>query len=125
VEPTSPQAKPIVAPNGLDLHPAPQKTLRINRRASIIAGVVGLCFLVGWAYGGFQRSATTEQQARNKGVPKNIVPATTAGNEFTKEQSGGLDSLPMDSPSMHKLLPPASPEPAQVSRAVCGACQQE
>ena len=50
--------QPIESPSGLDLHPEPQKALRISRRASmaIISAIVLL--LLAFACGGYRRTLT-------------------------------------------------------------------
>ena len=73
---------PIEAPNGLDLHPQPEKAKRISRRAGIAIASAGLLLLVAFAYGGLRRTFNNQTAARDAGLPKSVTPATQAGKEF-------------------------------------------
>lgn len=77
-----PVVQPIESPSGLDLHPQPQKSARVNRRAIGIVVGVGAGLLLAYAYGGYQRTLKNEAAARQSGLPKIVTPATQAGAEF-------------------------------------------
>jgi type IV secretory pathway VirB10-like protein len=98
--------KPIEAPSGLELHPTPKHSVRLNRRASLGVGAIGLLLLLGFAYGGYRRQVESQVTAREAGLPKNVVPATTAGTEFTKDLPGGQLVRTVD--SNHQLQPPGT-----------------
>ena len=107
--------KPIEAPAGLELHPVPKQSVRLNRRASLGVGAIALLLLLGFAYGGYRRQVLSQATARDAGLPKNVVPATTAGAEFTKDLPGGQVTRIAD-PS-HQLQPPGT----AVATPSCGA----
>jgi hypothetical protein len=109
-----PPVKPIEAPAGLELHPAPKQSVRLNRRASRGVGAIALLLLLGFAYGGYRRQILSQATAREAGLPKNVVPATTAGAEFTKDLPGGQVARTVD--SSHQLQPPGS----TVATPTCG-----
>jgi hypothetical protein len=54
----SSEHQPIEAPSGLDLHPQPQKAVRISRRASMAIMSVIVLLLLAFAYGGYRRTLT-------------------------------------------------------------------
>jgi type IV secretion system protein VirB10 len=99
-------AKLIEAPSGLELRLAPKQTVRLNRRASVGVGAIALLLLLGFAYGGYRRQVASQATARDAGLPKNVVPATTAGTEFTKDLPGGQMARTVD--SNHQLQPPGT-----------------
>jgi len=74
--------RPIESPNGLDLHPQPEKAVRISRRATIGIITLVVLLLVGFAYGGYHRSLTNQIAARDANLPRSVTPATQAGAEF-------------------------------------------
>ena len=60
---SKPAVPPITAPTGIDLHPAPRRTVHISRRAGIaIIGVLVL-LLAGFAWGGYRRSQQNQAAA--------------------------------------------------------------
>jgi type IV secretion system protein VirB10 len=81
--------RPIESPNGLDLHPQPEKAVRVSRRATI--GIITLIvfLLVGFAYGGYHRSLTNQIAARDANLPRSVTPATQAGAEFMQSTPAG------------------------------------
>jgi hypothetical protein len=85
--------RPIESPNGLDLHPQPEKAVRISRRATI--GIIALVVLLMlcFAYGGYQRSLTNQIAARDSSLPRSVTPATQAGAEFMQGTPAGTVSL--------------------------------
>src|SRR5450432_1980377 len=85
--------QPIEAPSGVDLHPQPQRAVRISRRASMAIVSVIVLLLLAFAYGGYRRTLTNQAAARNAGLPRNVTPATQAGTEFM--QATPADTAPM------------------------------
>jgi type IV secretion system protein VirB10 len=77
-----PQVQPIDSPSGLDLHPEPQKAVRISRWAGGAVVCIIASVLLAFAYGGYRRSVKDEAAARQAGLPKTVAPATQAGTEF-------------------------------------------
>jgi len=72
---SKPAVPPITAPTGIDLHPAPRRTVHISRRAGIaIIGVLVL-LLAGFAWGGYRRSQQNQASARQAGLPRTVIPA--------------------------------------------------
>jgi len=72
---SKPAVPPITAPTGIDLHPAPRRTVHISRRAGIaIIGVLVL-LLAGFAWGGYRRSQQNQAAARQAGLPRTVIPA--------------------------------------------------
>jgi len=109
---------PIDAPDGLDLHPHPRKAVRISKRATVaIISIVAL-LLIGFAYGGYQRTLMQEATARQAGVPKGVAPATQAGNELLRAIPQG--SAPLAGANAGELQPPGS-APAPLLGAPCAA----
>src|SRR5689334_23580518 len=98
----------------LELHPAPKQSVRLNRRASLGVGAIALLLLLGFAYGGYRRQVLSQATAREAGLPKNVVPATTAGAEFTKDLPGGQVARAVD--SSHQLQPPGT----AAANPICG-----
>ena len=106
--------QPIEAPSGLDLHPQPQKAVRISRRASMAIISVIVLLLLAFAYGGYRRTLTNQAAARDAGLPRNVTPATQAGTEFMQATPAG--TVPMTRIHGDELRPPdTSP-----STASCG-----
>lgn len=63
------------SPTGLDLHPLPESSPRISKRVGLIIGVLVVLVLVGFAYGGYRRSARAQATANGRGRPKMLAPA--------------------------------------------------
>lgn len=95
------------SPTGLDLHPAPQRTVRVSKRAGIIIGCVGLALMAAYAYGGYRRTLKAEATARESGTPKNVAPATSASAEFTKNMPSG--TVPLAGKNPPQVSQPATP----------------
>ena len=104
--------QPIEAPSGLDLHPQPQRAVRISRRASMAIVSVIVLLLLAFAYGGYRRTLTNQAAARDAGLPRNVTPATQAGTEFMQATPAGT---PMT------LRPPDQAPSPQTMMASCGA----
>jgi type IV secretory pathway VirB10-like protein len=85
----SPVHRPIDAPSGLDLHPQPEKAVRISRRATIGIITLVVLLLVGFAYGGYHRSLANQIAAREANLPRSVTPATQAGAEFMQTTPAG------------------------------------
>ena len=68
----SSEHKPIESPSGLDLHPQPEKAVRISRRASMAIVSVIVLLLLAFAYGGYRRSLNNQIAARDAGLPKGV-----------------------------------------------------
>src|ERR1017187_8453136 len=103
--------QPIEAPSGVDLHPQPQRAVRISRRASMAIVSVIVLLLIAFAYGGYRRTLTNQAAARDAGLPRNVTPATQAGTEFVQATPAGT---PMT------LRPPDQASSAQTMMASCG-----
>jgi len=109
--------QPIEAPSGLDLHPQPQKAVRISRRASMAIVSVVVLLLLAFAYGGYRRTLTNQAAARDAGLPRNVTPATQAGTEFMQATPAG--SVPMTRGHADELHP--SDTSSSSATASCGA----
>lgn len=103
--------KPIESPSGLDLHPQPQKAVRISRRASMAIVSVIVLLLLSFAYGGYRRTLNNQTAARDAGLPRGVTPATQAGSEFMQATPAG--TVPMS------LRPPGQASP-QTMVPSCG-----
>ena len=104
--------KPLESPSGLDLHPQPQKAVRISRRASMAIVSVIVLLLLAFAYGGYRRTLNNQTAARDASLPRGVTPATQAGSEFMQETPAG--TVPM------ALRPPGQTSP-QTMVPSCGA----
>lgn len=96
--------KPIEAPAGLDLHPKPQTSVRVSKRAGIAVCVIGFALLVAFAYGGYRRQVRAQTAARDSSLPKAVMPATASANEVEKEIPSGNAPLVQNNPN--QLQPP-------------------
>jgi len=96
--------QPIEAPSGLDLHPQPERAVRISRRASMAIVFVVVLLLLAFAYGGYRRTLTNQAAARDAGLPKNVLPATQAGTEFLQATPAG--TVPITHSHADELHPP-------------------
>ena len=85
--------KPIEAPAGLDLHPKPNTSVRISKRAGLAIGVVVLGLLSAFAYGGYRRQIRAQAAAHDAGLPSAVGPATASANEVVKDIPVGNASL--------------------------------
>ena len=109
--------QPIEAPSGLDLHPQPQKAVRISRRASMAIVSVIVLLLLAFAYGGYRRTLSNQAAAREAGLPRSVGPATQAGAEFMRATSAGTAS--MTHSHADELRPPDASSSS--AAAACGA----
>ena len=109
--------QPIEAPSGLDLHPQPQKAVRISRRASMAIVSVIVLLLLAFAYGGYRRTLSNQAAARDAGLPRNVTPATQAGTEFMQATPAG--TVPMTRSHADDLRPPDASSSSVT--ASCGA----
>ncbi len=105
----------IESPGGLDLHPQPEKAVRISRRASMAIISVIVLLLLAFAYGGYRRTLNNQAAARDAGLPRNVTPATQAGTEFMQATPAG--TVPMTRSRAEELRPPDA-----LSTSVNGAC---
>ena len=113
----NPDHQPIEAPSGLDLHPQPQKAVRISRRASMAIVSVIVLLLLAFAYGGYRRTLNNQTAARDAGLPRNVTPATQAGTEFMQATPAG--TVPMTRSHADELRPPDASSSSVT--ASCGA----
>ena len=107
--------QPIEAPSGLDLHPQPQKAVRISRRASMAHH---LCDRAPAARVRLRRippNAHQSSRCPRCWSPRNVTPATQAGTEFMQATPAG--TVPMTLPSS-RIHPPDLPSHRWPS---CGA----
>lgn len=114
-------ARPIEAPDGLDLHPRPRRAVRVSKRAgmAIILTIVGLLFA--YAYSGYRRTEKSQTAARNAGLPKNPSPATQAAIEVKKGIPEG--TAPLTGITTAELHPPGASAPEK-DNSPCGPNQQ-
>ncbi len=123
VNPIQSEVRGTESPDGLDLHPEPRKVVRISRRAgmAIVFVVVGLLFA--FAYGGYRRTQRAQTAARDAGLPKNVVPATQAGGEFSKNIPDG--TAPFARKGLTELqAPPTSIQEKEKAAGACGSNPQ-
>jgi hypothetical protein len=66
------------SPTGLDLHPLSESSPRISKRVGLIIGVLAVLVLIGFAYGGYRRSAKAQAAANGHSRPKMLAPAADA-----------------------------------------------
>ena len=97
--------QPIEAPSGLDLHPQPQKAVRISRRASMAIVSVIVLLLLAFAYGGYRRTLNNQTAARDAGLPKSVTPATQAGTEFMQATPAGTVPMTLRPPECTRRSP--------------------
>lgn len=107
--------KPIEAPSSLDIHPQPQKAVRVSRRAGMAIGAVIIVLMLAFAYGGYQRQQRAQASARDVGQPRNVTPATAAASEFVKNIPAANAPTARDNP--HAIQPDASPKGQQTGPA--------
>jgi type IV secretory pathway VirB10-like protein len=107
--------QPIESPSGLDLHPTPEPSARVSRRAMGVVLAVVVSILLAYAYGGYRRTLRNEAAARQAGLTKAVAPATQAAAEF-------VNAVPVGDASVAKkpeLQPPGESKPATAQP--CGA----
>ena len=112
--------KPIEAPAGLDLHPKPQTSVKVSRRAAIAVGVLVFALLAAFAYGGYRRQVRARIAARDSSLPRAVLPATASASEFEKEIPSGNAPLVQNDPN--QLQPPSAGKGAgnTLSASSCG-----
>jgi len=121
---TTPEVKPIEAPAGLDLHPKPNASVRISKRAGLAIGLVVLGLLSAFAYGGYRRQIRAQAAVHDAGLPSAVGPATASANEVEKDIPVGNASLAGNDPN--QLQAPGSgngqlrPGQAQAGAQQCG-----
>jgi type IV secretory pathway VirB10-like protein len=109
--------RPIESPNGLELHPQPEKAVRISRRATIGIITLVVLLLLCFAYGGYRRSLTNQIAARDSSRPRSVTPATQAGAEFMQSNPAGTtrghaDELrPPGTPALQTMMVPCGTDP--------------
>jgi hypothetical protein len=80
--------RPIESPSGLDLHPQPEKAVRISRRATI--GIITLVVLLLVALLTVDISEVSRiKSLRATRTPRSVTPATQAGAEFMQATPAG------------------------------------
>ena len=105
--------KPIDAPAGIDLHPQPNTSARVSKRAGLAIGAVVLALLTAFAYGGYRRQIRAQAASRDAGIPSAVAPATASANEVIKDIPVGNASLPGG--DSNQLQPPGQPRPGQLT----------
>lgn len=98
--------KPIDSPAGLDLHPTPNTSARVSKRAGMAIGTVAIALLSAFAYGGYRRQIRAQAAAHDAGLPSAVGPATASANEVTKDFPMGNASLVAN--DSNQLQPPGS-----------------
>jgi type IV secretion system protein VirB10 len=96
--------KPIEAPAGLDLHPTPQTSVRVSKRAGAAIGTVALALLLAFAYGGYRRQVRAQAEAHDSTLPKAVMPASASASEVEKDIPAGNATLVRSDPN--QLQPP-------------------
>ena len=107
-----PAVSPIMAPTGIDLHPAPRPTVHISKRAGMALIALGALLLFGFAWAGYRRSLQKQASAREAGLPKTVIPAH-ADDQL-------LRSIPLaDASVVHQASSPSleSPNPPELRAA--------
>ncbi len=102
------------APSGIDLHPEPEKAMRISWRTGAVIVSMIVLLLLGFAYGGYHRGIKNQAAAREAGLPKNVAPAIQAASEFMQETPAGTVPMTLRPPNG----PPSGP---QLMTPSCGA----
>ena len=100
------------APNGINLHPEPEKAVRISRRTGIMIVSLILLLMLAFAYGGYRRALNNQTAARDAGLPKSVTPATQAASEFMQETPAGTVPMTLRAPD----VPPSQP----ITTPTCG-----
>jgi type IV secretion system protein VirB10 len=113
LEATTGEGVKETAPSGIDLHPEPQKAVRISRRAGIMIVSLILLLMLAFAYGGYRRALDNQTASRDAGLPKSVTPATQAASEFMQATPAG--TVPMT------LRVPDAPPSQPTTTPTCGA----
>lgn len=115
----APAVKPIESPAGLDLHPKPQTSARVSKRAGIAVGAIAIMLLGLFAYGGYRRQVRARIEARDSGQPKAVAPATASATEVEKDIPSGNAPLVRNDPN--RLQPPDQGKQGTAAAAPCGS----
>ena len=113
LEATTGEGVKETAPSGIDLHPEPQKAVRISRRAGIMIVFLVLLLMLAFAYGGYRRALDNQTASRDAGLPKSVTPATQAASEFMQATPAGTVPMTLRVPD----VPPSQP----TTTPTCGA----
>ena len=81
------------------MHPKPNTSVRISKRAGMAIGVVVLGLLSAFAYGGYRRQVRAQAAAHDAGIPSAVGPATASANEVVKDIPVGNASLVGNDPN--------------------------
>jgi type IV secretion system protein TrbI len=114
----TPEIKPIQAPAGLDLHPTPQTSVRVSKRAGAAIGLVAIGLLLAFAYGGYRRQIRAQAAEHDSSLPKAVQPATASATEVEKDIPSGNATLVRNNPN--QLQPPDAGKSAAALASSCG-----
>src|SRR5215472_8470459 len=109
----SQEVKPIDAPAAIELHPKPNTSARVSKRAGFAIGVVVLALLTAFAYGGYRRQIRAQAAARETSIPSAVAPATASANEVIKDIPVGNASTAGADPNQLQALGSAQARPGQ------------
>lgn len=113
----TPEVKPIESPDGLDLHPKPQPSARVSKRAGIAVGAIAIILLGLFAYGGYRREMRAQVAARDAGLAKAVAPATASASEVEKDIPSGNAPLVRNDPNQ---LQPSDQAKRAAAASTCG-----
>jgi len=91
-----PAVQEIDGPAGLDLNPSPPEAVRVSKRAALAVLLVLCCLASVFGYGVYQRQHQAMNAAFSANDPQNLVPATAAAKEITKDIPAGVINLATD-----------------------------
>src|SRR5262249_43508457 len=120
-------------PAGFDLNPTPPEAVRVSKRAALVMLLV-LCYLTSvFEYGVYQRQRQAMNAAFSANDPQNLVPATAAAKEITKEIPANVINLateadlPTTPPSRNngKTPEPAGQSSTKVATEATSAQRQD
>lgn len=115
----APEVKPIESPAGLDLHPRPQTSVRVSKRAGLAIGALALGLLLAFAYGGYRRQVRAQAEAHDSTLLKAVMPASASANEIEKDIPAGNATLVRGDPN--RLQPPDGGKERQPTTPI-GSC---
>ena len=113
----------IDGPAGLDLHPSPPEAVRVSKRAALVVLLLLCCLASVFGYGVYQRQHQAMNAAFSGNDPQNLVPATAAAKEITKDIPAGVINLATeaDLPTAQQSRSNSkTPEPAGPSSTKAG-----
>lgn len=113
--------KPIEAPAGIELHPKPQSSVRLSRRAGLTIGAIAAAVLGAFAYGGYKRQARQTTAVQESKFEKKVGPADTAAKDVVKDIPAGAAPVMRDSGGA-QLQPPGTTNPVVAARNEGGSC---